>query len=117
MNISGSVIIGNTSSPNVTYFVGNVVVGSEVTVNGEVRTVTTVTNNEHLIVNSNFTNAGTNKYINANSVLVKTISAISGNNLTANSKVFANATNLVYIVVPDYSSTNYSYKVVTLTDE
>jgi hypothetical protein len=116
VNISGNVIIGNTTSPNVTYFVGNVVVGSEVTVNGEVRTVATVTNAQHLVVNSNFTNAGTNKYINANSVLVKTVSGISGNNLTLNTAVFANTTNLVYLVVPDYSSTQYSYKIVTLTD-
>jgi len=117
VNVNGTAVTGNTTGANTTYFVGNVVIGSEILVNNEVRLVTAVTNNQSLTVNSAFTYAATNKYINANSVLVKTISSISGNNLTVNTAVHANITNLVYLVVPDYSSTGYSYKIVTLTDE
>lgn len=117
VNVSGTLITGNTTGANTTYFVGNVVVGSEVTVNSEVRQVTTVTNSTSLTVNSAFTNAATNKYINANSVLVKTVSSISGNNITVNTAIFANISNLVYQVVPDYSTSPYNYKIVTLTSE
>jgi hypothetical protein len=117
VNVNGTAVTGNTTGANTTYFVGNVVIGSEILVNNEVRLVTAVTNNQSLTVNSAFTYVATNKYINANSVLVKTISSISGNNLTVNTAVHANITNLVYLVVPDYSSAGYSYKIVTLTDE
>ena len=115
VNISGSVITGNTTGANTTHFVGNVVVGSEVTINNETRLVTTVTNSDYLIVNSAFSNAATDKYLVANSILVKTISSVSGNNLIMNSAYFATKTNLVYQVVPDYSSIDYDYKIVTLT--
>ena len=117
VNISGTVVTGNTTGANTTRFLGNVVVGSEVTINNESRTVTTVTNNDYLIVNSAFSRAATNKYLVANSVLVKTISSVSGNNLIMNSAYFATKTNLVYQVVPDYSSTDYDYKIVTLSTD
>jgi hypothetical protein len=117
VNVSGSTITGNTTGANTTYFVGNVVVGSQVTVNSEIRTVTVVTNDSSLTVNSAFTNAATNKYINANSVLIKTVSSISGNSIIVNTAIFANVTNLVYQVVPDYSTSSYAYKIVTLTSE
>lgn len=117
VNVSGTTVTGNTTGANTTYFVGNVVVGSEITVNNEIRTVTGVTNSTSLTVNSAFNNAATNKYINANSVLIKTVSSLSGNNLTVNTAIFANISNLVYQVVPDYSSVGYQYKIVTLTSE
>lgn len=117
VNVSGSTITGNTTGANTTYFVGNVVVGSQVTINSEVRTVTAVANDSSLTVNSTFTNAATNKYINANSVLLKTVSSISGNNIIVNTAIFANVTNLVYQIVPDYSTSSYTYKIVTLTSE
>jgi hypothetical protein len=118
MLLSGTVnVSGNTITGNGTQFVGNVFTGSEVTVNNEVRTVQTVTNATSLVVNTAFTYAATNKYINANSIIVKTVSAISGNNLVMNSAIFANATNLVYQVVPNYASAGYNYKIVTLTSE
>jgi len=117
VNVSGTIITGNTVGGNTTYFVGNVVVGSQVNVNNEVRTVTVVSNSSSLTVNSAFTNAATNKYINANSVLLKTVSSISGNSLIVNTAIFANVTNLVYQIVPDYSTSDYTYKIVTLTSE
>lgn len=115
VNISGTVVVGNTTAPNVTYFQGNVVVGSEIQVNSEVRTVVTVTNNDHLVVNTAFTNPATNKYLIANSVLVKNITGISGNTLTMNTAVFATRTNLVYQVVPNYAAEDYQYKIITIT--
>ena len=115
VNVSGTVVTGNTTGANTTYFVGNVVVGSEITINNETRLVTTVTNSTSLVVNSAFAQSATNKYLVANSVLVKTVSSISGNNLIMNSNYFATRTNLVYQVVPNYSSQNYSYKIITLT--
>lgn len=117
VNVSGVNIIGNTTGGNTTYFVGNVVVGSQVTVNNESRTITVVTDDNNLTVNSAFNNPATNKYINANSILVKSVTSISGNNLTLNTAIFANKTNLIYQVVPDYSTTGYSYKIVTLTSD
>jgi hypothetical protein len=115
VNVSGTTVTGNTTGANTTYFVGNVVVGSEVTINNETRLVTTVTNNSSLTVNTAFAYSATNKYLVANSVLVKTISSISGNTLIMNSAYFATKTNLVYQVVPNYSSADYNYKIVTLT--
>jgi len=115
VNISGTVVTGNTTGANTTYFVGNVVVGSEITINNETRLVTTVTNSGSLIVNSAFTQTATNKYLVANSVLVKNVSSISGNNLVMNSNYFSTKTNLVYQVVPNYRSEDYNYKIITLT--
>ena len=40
---------------------------------------------------------------------------MSGNNLIMNSAYFATKTSLVYQVVPNYSSADYDYKIVTLT--
>ena len=115
VNVSGTTVTGNTTGANTTYFVGNVVVGSEITINNETRLVTTVTNDSSLIVNTAFAHAATNKYLVANSIIVKTISSVSGNNLIMNSAYFVTKTNLVYQVVPDYSSADYNYKIVTLT--
>lgn len=115
VNVSGTTVTGNTTGANTTYFVGNVVVGSAITVNNETRLVTAVTNNASLTVNSAFAQSATNKYLVANSVLVKTVSSISGNNLIMNSNYFATRTNLVYQVVPNYSSADYDYKIITLT--
>lgn len=117
VNVTGTTVSGNTTGANTTYFVGNVVVGSEITVNNEIKTVTVVTDDNTLTVNSAFTNDAEDKYINANSVLLKTVSSISGNNLTVNTAIFANISNLVYQVIPDYSSVGYSYKIVTLTSD
>lgn len=114
VNVSGTTIQGNTTSPNVTHFLGNVVVGSVVTVNNEVRTVTVVTDNHNLTVNSAFTNAATNKYLYANSVLVKEVAGVGLDTLTLNTAPFANVSNVVYQVVPDYASAGYSYKVISL---
>lgn len=115
VNVSGTAVEGNTTGSNTTYFVGNVVVGSQITVNNETRIVTTVTDDNNLVVNSAFTHAATDKYLVANSIIIKSVSAISGNNMIMNSAYFATRTNLVYQVVPDYSNQDYSYKIVTLT--
>ena len=115
VNISGSTVTGNTTGANTTHFVGNVVVGSAVTVNGETRIVTVVSNDSSLTVNTAFSHAATNKYLVANSIIIKTVSSISGNNLIMNSAYFATKTSLVYQVVPNYSSADYDYKIVTLT--
>jgi hypothetical protein len=48
-------------------------------------------------------------YQNANVV------SISGSNLTLNIAYGANVVNLVYQVAPNYSSADYSYKIITLT--
>lgn len=105
---------------NKTRFLGNITVGSQVTINSETRTVVTVSNDNHLIVNSNFTNATTNKYLYANTILIKTVQALSRNNLTLNTAIYGNTThaksnNLVYMVVPNFNNGNYAYNVVTLT--
>ena len=115
VNVVGNTITGNTTGANTTYFVGNVVVGSEVLINNQTRTVTAVSNNNQLIVNTAFSYNETNKYINANSILLKTITSISGNNMTMNSAIFANNNGLTYQIIPSY--TGYNYRVVTLTSE
>ena len=110
VDVSGTAIVRHP-----THFVGNVVVGSQITVNNETRIVTTVTNDTSLVVNSAFAHAATDKYMVANSVIVKTVSSVSGNNIIMNSAYFVTKTNLVYQVVPNYSSQDYSYKIITLT--
>ena len=75
-----------------------------------------MTDDNNLTVNSAFTNAGTNKYLIANSILIKEVSGISGNVLTMNTAIYnANLTNTVYLVVPDYLTASYPFKIITLT--
>ena len=65
--ISSSVVVtGNTTSPNVTSFVGNVAVGMSITVNNETRVIASITNNDTLTVTSAFTNSAQNKYLTTN---------------------------------------------------
>lgn len=115
VNVSGTTVDGNTTGSNTTYFVGNVVVGSEITVNEEVRLVTAVIDASTLTVNTAFDAIAEDKYLYANSVLTKEITGVSGNNLTMNTAIFANTANLVYLVIPDYDTVNYPFKIITLT--
>ena len=65
--LSSSVVVtGNTTSPNVTYFVGNVAVGMSITVNNETRVIASITNNDTLTVTSAFTNSAQDKYLTTN---------------------------------------------------
>ena len=65
--LSSSVVVtGNTTSPNVTFFVGNVAVGMSITVNNETRVIASITNNDTLTVTSAFTNAAQDKYLTTN---------------------------------------------------
>jgi hypothetical protein len=68
VNIStGSVVVtGNLTSPNVTYFTGNVAVGMNITVNNETRVIASITNNSSLNVTVAFTNAAQDKYLTTN---------------------------------------------------
>lgn len=116
VNVTGTTVAGNSTGSNATYFLANVLVGSEITVNGEVRTVTVVTDPNTLTVNSAFTNPAVDKYLIANSIFVKEIDSISGNTLTMNTAIYnANLTNTVYLVVPDYVTASYPFKIITLT--
>jgi len=115
VNVSGTSVEGNTTGSNTTYFLGNVIVGSEINVNGESRLVTVVTDDNNLTVNTSFTNDAEDKYLVANSILTKEIDAISGNVVTMNTAIYnTNVTNIVYLVVPDYSSTSYPFKIISL---
>lgn len=65
--LSSSVVVtGNTTSPNVTSFVGNVAVGMSITVNNETRVIASITNNDTLTVTSAFTNSAQDKYLTTN---------------------------------------------------
>ena len=65
VNISGGglTVTGNTTSPNVTFFVGNVAVGMQINVNNEVRIVASVTDNNTLEVTAAFNNDAEDKYL------------------------------------------------------
>ena len=63
VNASGIYVTGNTTTPNVTYFVGNVAIGMNITVNNEIRQVVAIDNNANLTVNLAFTNAAADKYL------------------------------------------------------
>jgi hypothetical protein len=65
VNASGIYVTGNTTTPNVTYFVGNVAIGMNITVNNEIRQVVAIDNNANLTVNLAFTNAAEDKYLYA----------------------------------------------------
>lgn len=61
---SGDVVVtGNTTEPNTTFFVGNVVVGMQINVNNETRIVAAVTNNDTLQVTLPFNNDAEDKYL------------------------------------------------------
>ena len=65
--LSSSVVVtGNTTSPNVTSFVGNLAVGMSITVNEETRVIASITNNDTLTVTSAFTNSAQDKYLTTN---------------------------------------------------
>jgi hypothetical protein len=65
VNVTGGgiYITGNTTSPNVTYFVGNVAVGMDITVNNEIRQIVAISNNANLTVNLAFNVSATDKYL------------------------------------------------------
>lgn len=64
---AGSVVLtGNLTAPNVTYFAGNVAVGMSITVNGETRIISSISNNSSLNVTAAFTNAAQDKYLTTN---------------------------------------------------
>jgi len=64
---AGSVVLtGNLTAPNVTYFAGNVAVGMSITVNGETRIISSISNNSSLTVTAAFTNAAYDKYLTTN---------------------------------------------------
>jgi hypothetical protein len=76
VNISGVVVTGNTTYPNTTNFTGGMpgfynylYAGKTIEINGETRTIDTVTNASYLTVTSAFTGSATNKKLNANSTL------------------------------------------------
>lgn len=106
---------GTTVTNNPSTLIGNVVVGSQVTINNETRVVTAVIDDFTFDVDSDFTYAITDKYVTANSVIVKTVNSISGNKVQMNSAYFATKTNLVYQIAPNYNSQDYDYKILTLT--
>lgn len=57
LNVSGTVVVANTSNTANQQFTGNVYVNDIITINGESRNVVTVTNATHLTVNTGFTYA------------------------------------------------------------
>lgn len=57
VNISGTVVLANTSNTSNQIFTGNIYTNDIITVNGESRNVVSVTNATHLTVNSAFTYA------------------------------------------------------------
>lgn len=107
VNVSGSTVTGNTTGGNTTYFLGNVIVGSVINVNSEIRTVTVVTNAASLTVNSAFSYAATNKYLYANTQFTKNVASISGNVIVMNSAIWANSTNQIYQIAPQFNVVEY----------
>ncbi len=86
--------------------------------NNEVKEVVNVVNGSLLIVNSPYTATSSgNKYL----ILVKKaeapVTSISGNTVTVATAITQNTENLAYMVVPDYSTVGYPYKIVKITSE
>lgn len=86
---TSNVVVGNTTGANATYFTGNVFVGDTLRVNSESRLVVNVTNNNHLVVNSAFTNTGVNNTysVSANAYIVRSNTAVFAGNLVASNVV------------------------------
>jgi hypothetical protein len=79
VNISGVEVVGNTTYPNLTNFIGGtpgfynyLYSGKTIEINGEERVIDVVTNANHLTVTSAFSGSATNKKLNANSILTTT---------------------------------------------
>ena len=71
-NIAASnVVIGNGSTAFLTY----IFAGDQINVNNEIKTVVSITNNKHLVVNTNFTNTNTDGSI----ILIQNSTIIVGN--------------------------------------
>lgn len=89
VNVSGINVIGNTSYPNVTNFTGGdpgfynyLTAGKDIEINGELRTIATVTNAHHLTVTSAFSSSASDKKLNANSTLTSTPDGTSSLQMT-----------------------------------
>lgn len=90
VNISGVEVFGNTTHPNITDFTGGypgfynyLTSGKDIEINGEVRTIATVTNSNHLTVTSAFSSSANDKKLNANSTLTSTPDGTSSLQITA----------------------------------
>lgn len=84
VNISGTEVIGNTNYPNTTDFTSGVpgfytylTAGKSIEANGEVRTIASITNANHLVVTSAFSAPANNKKLNADSILTTTLDGTS----------------------------------------
>lgn len=89
VNISGNNVFANTSYKNRADFTAGVpgfynylTAGKDIEINGELRTIASVTNSDHLTVNSAFSAPAYDKKLNANSTLTSTLDNTSSLQLT-----------------------------------
>jgi hypothetical protein len=112
VNVSGTTVTGNLSSPNVTYFTTNLAVGSIISVNNQLREVVSISDDSSLTVNLAFTNAN-DKYFWANTAVRRKVNQViySGANVTLNlnsSVAFQNSNGIVYFQTPVYNTVGYT---------
>lgn len=89
---------------------------------GQGKLATNATNN--MVIVSGNTNAvsdfiQTNDVLRMNvnnTVIDRLVSGVSGNNITLNTAVSTSNTGVVYLVVPNYSATDYEYKIIKVTE-
>lgn len=91
--------------------------GDIIMINNQVRKIVSVdAGQETLNVNSNFTTSNTGEILYKLATNVDAIVTVSGNVLSTNVAINANLSNLVYKVIPDYSTRDYTYRIITVTD-
>lgn len=86
-------------------------------INNEIRKVATIGGATTLTVNSAFTYSATGKTLYKLATRVDAnVTSLSGNVLSTNVAIIANTSNLLYKIVPNYSTRDYDYQIITVTD-
>lgn len=108
VNANSNVVLSGTvnSSSNVvvgtgTYFTGNLFAGDVISVNNYPKQIITVTNNDHLVVNTTFAYSGVGNTLTvvANNLIVRSNGAVfSGNIFTGNTVAVAEETKEVVVI-------------------
>lgn len=85
-------------------------------INNQIRKVVNIASATVMNVNLSFSSNVSGENVFKLATVVDANINVTGNTLTTNVAINANLINLVYKVIPDYSTRDYAYKIITVTD-
>lgn len=87
-----------------------------ISINNQIRKVVDISSATVMNVNSAFSGDASAQFIYKLATLVQANVGINGNTMSSNVTINSNLANLVYSIAPDYSSSDYDYEIITVTD-